>query len=74
MNDGPAVVRGPGESFYEAPGCHHVLGENASEGETKFFAVFVVDDTYLEKEGLGGLVVLDAEVEEKGQGVGVDMH
>ncbi|KAL8923363.1 MAG: hypothetical protein Q9208_004633 [Pyrenodesmia sp. 3 TL-2023] len=66
MNDGEAVVRGEGETFYEAPGCHHVKGENACEGkETQFYAVFIVDDEYFEKEGYQGLLVLDAEMQEK---------
>ncbi|KAL8909964.1 MAG: hypothetical protein Q9171_004730 [Xanthocarpia ochracea] len=74
MNDGEAVVRREGETFYEAPGCHHVKGENACETdgegkgkETQFYAVFIVDDEYLERKGYSGLLVLDAEVEEKGK-------
>lgn len=58
------TVRGAGETFYEAPGCHHVKAENACEGEgeeTQFYAVFIVDDEYFEKEGYNGLLVLDAE-------------
>ncbi|KAL8761393.1 MAG: hypothetical protein Q9184_002488 [Pyrenodesmia sp. 2 TL-2023] len=67
MNDGEAFVSGEGETFYEAPGCHHVRGENALEGEeTQFYAVFIVDDEHFEREGLGGILKLDAEVEENG--------
>ncbi|KAL9010582.1 MAG: hypothetical protein Q9173_004493 [Seirophora scorigena] len=68
MNQEPeARVRGPGESFYEAPGCHHVRGENASEEEeAAFYAVFVVDDEEFETGGgYEGLLVLDQDVEEK---------
>ncbi|KAI4095850.1 MAG: hypothetical protein LQ344_001404 [Seirophora lacunosa] len=68
MNAEPeASVRGPGESFYEAPGCHHVRGENASEAEeAAFYAVFVVDDGEFERGGgYEGLVVLDRDVEEE---------
>ncbi|KAL8898783.1 MAG: hypothetical protein Q9207_006533 [Kuettlingeria erythrocarpa] len=68
------TVRGAGETFYEAPGCHHVKGENACEtdaegegDETQFYAVFIVDDEYLAREGYNGLLVLDAEVEVKGK-------
>ena len=39
------------------------------EEEATFYAMFVVDDRVVEKEGYGGLLVLDAEVEEgKAQG------
>lgn len=45
-------------------------GENALEGEeTKFYAVFIVDDEFFEKEGFAGILKLDADVEEK-KGVG----
>ncbi|KAL9019828.1 MAG: hypothetical protein Q9185_002877 [Variospora sp. 1 TL-2023] len=65
MNDDEPRVYREGESFYEAPGCHHVRGENACEEEASFYAVFVVDDEDFEKGGYEGLVVLDAEKEEK---------
>ena len=68
MNCEEPIVRREGESFYEAPGCHHLRGENACEKaseEAQFYAVFIVDDEYFEKEGYEGLLVLDAEVEEK---------
>lgn len=72
MNDETEpTVRRAGETFFEAPGCHHVVGENAgAEGEeTVFYAVFLVDDEVVEG-GLGGLVVLDVDVEGgKGQAV-----
>ena len=61
--DEPTVYR-EGESFYEAPGCHHVRSENVCEGpaeEASFYAVFIVDDEVVEKYGYEGLVVMDAE-------------
>lgn len=67
MNDDEPRVSREGESFYEAPGCHHIRGENACKKageEASFYAVFIVDDEYFEKEGYDGLLVLDAAVEE----------
>lgn len=41
--EGVKIVKA-GESFYEAPGSHHLEGGNASESEpAKLLAVFVVD-------------------------------
>ncbi len=40
----PAKVYQAGESFYEEPGAHHRVSENASETQpASFLAVFVVD-------------------------------
>ena len=39
----PARVYKPGETWYEAPGAHHVISENASSTEpATLLAVFVV--------------------------------
>lgn len=44
VEGGPVQTLKAGESFYEAPGAHHLLDENASKTESaKFLAVFVVD-------------------------------
>lgn len=69
MNDDEPCVYREGESFYEAPGCHHVRSENVCESpteETSFYAVFVIDDEVIEKEGYEGLVVMDADAEPEG--------
>ncbi|KAH7166634.1 hypothetical protein DER46DRAFT_477876, partial [Fusarium sp. MPI-SDFR-AT-0072] len=42
MHDSGAKVYGPGESWYEAPGCHHVRSENAGNDEALFIANLVV--------------------------------
>ncbi|KAL8951510.1 MAG: hypothetical protein Q9222_002513 [Ikaeria aurantiellina] len=63
MNEDEPHVYREGESWYEAPGCHHVRSENSCEGEgeeASLYAVFVVDDGVVEKEGLEGLMVFDA--------------
>lgn len=65
MNASPAFVSRPGDCWYEAPGCHHVCGENASDREgAQFFAVLVVDDEVV-KDGYDKLVVVDAAVEDE---------
>lgn len=44
VGDEPARVYRAGEGFYEAPGSHHVISENASDREpASLLAVFVVD-------------------------------
>ena len=42
-DSGPKVY-GPGESWYEAPGCHHVRSENVGDEEAVFIANLVVSD------------------------------
>ncbi|RFU44512.1 cupin domain-containing protein [Paraburkholderia sp. DHOC27] len=40
----PEQTYGPGESFYEMPGAHHLVSRNASTTQpAKLLAVFVVD-------------------------------
>ena len=44
VNDEPAKVYRAGEGFYEMPGSHHRISENASDTEpASLLAVFVVD-------------------------------
>jgi quercetin dioxygenase-like cupin family protein len=44
VDDQPAKVYRAGESFYEMPGAHHRVSENASDSEpARLLAVFVVD-------------------------------
>jgi quercetin dioxygenase-like cupin family protein len=44
VGDDPAKVYHAGEGFYEMPGSHHRISENASEKEpASLLAVFVVD-------------------------------
>jgi quercetin dioxygenase-like cupin family protein len=46
VNDEPAKVYQVGEGFYEAPGSHHRISENASDrNPASLLAVFVVDST-----------------------------
>jgi quercetin dioxygenase-like cupin family protein len=44
VGDDPAKVYHAGEGFYEMPGSHHRVSENASDNEpASLLAVFVVD-------------------------------
>ena len=44
VDDQPAKVYRAGEAFYEMPGAHHEVSENASASEpARLLAVFVVD-------------------------------
>ena len=46
VNDEPAKVYRVGEGWYENPGSHHRVSENASDREpASLLAVFVVDST-----------------------------
>jgi len=46
VDDQPAKVYRTGEAFYEDPGSHHVISENASQSEpASLLAVFVVDSS-----------------------------
>lgn len=52
VDDQPVKVYKVGESFYEVPGSHHRVSENASEKDpASMLAVFIVDskDTQLTK-------------------------
>ncbi|KAF2786299.1 hypothetical protein K505DRAFT_318668 [Melanomma pulvis-pyrius CBS 109.77] len=64
MNGNPPQTYGPGDFWYEAPGCHHQRSENVEGGgEAKFFAVLIVDDETVEGGNWGNVLVLDKEVE-----------
>ena len=66
MNDDTAFEAHAGETWYEAPGCHHVRGENVSKDEeASFFAIFVIDKAVVENQGMGVLFQLDADMEGK---------
>ncbi|KAE8344099.1 hypothetical protein BDV24DRAFT_127378 [Aspergillus arachidicola] len=62
MNNDPMKVVEQGGSWYEAPGCHHRIGANASKTEpAAFFVNFVLDTETLEREGSAVLVQYDEE-------------
>ena len=59
------MVLSKGESWYEAPGCHHRISANASETEElEFIAVFIIETKIVEENGIGVLVQIDEEFKE----------
>jgi quercetin dioxygenase-like cupin family protein len=49
VDDGPVQVLHAGESFFEKPGAHHRISENASTTEpARLLAIFVVDTSETE--------------------------
>ncbi|GGP27627.1 cupin domain-containing protein [Silvimonas amylolytica] len=44
LGDEPAKTYGPGESWYEAPGTHHLVSRNASDSEPAKLLVFSILD------------------------------
>ena len=65
MNDDEAFESSAGETFFEAPGCHHVRGENSTDQEVSFFAVFVIDEKTVSEGGPEALLQLDVDQKEK---------
>ncbi|KAL5093686.1 hypothetical protein Trisim1_010416 [Trichoderma cf. simile WF8] len=62
MNDGPTEVFQEGESWFEAPGCHHKVSDNHSLTDSAtLFATLVVDTEVVEKGGVAALVEYDEE-------------
>src|ERR1700761_8925429 len=62
MNNDPTMVLTQGETWYEAPGCHHKISANASETEElRLLATFVVETKVVEEGGFGALVQVDEE-------------
>jgi hypothetical protein len=76
VDSGPKVY-GPGESWYEAPGCHHVRSEAVGPEEGLFIANLLVSTDVFEGLDLqarsvdddmakiGRVVIIDKEVEER---------
>lgn len=62
MNDSPMKVIETGGTWYEAPGCHHRISDNASKTEpATLFANLVLDTDVLERDGKGALIQIDEE-------------
>ncbi len=60
MNDDPVRVIAAGESWYEAPGCHHrVFDNHLKTEETTVVATYVVDTEVVREGGLAALTVVD---------------
>ncbi|KAL5362642.1 RmlC-like cupin domain-containing protein [Aspergillus floccosus] len=62
MNDDPMKVIEAGGTWYEAPGCHHRISDNASKTEPAvLLATLVVDTDALERDGMDALLQIDEE-------------
>lgn len=66
MNNEPMKIIQAGESFYEAPGCHHKISDNNSATEKAVLLIAMVMDTktlehILKHDGHAGLVQVDEE-------------
>jgi quercetin dioxygenase-like cupin family protein len=62
MNDGPTRVFSKGGTFFEAPGCHHKVSDNASDTEEALLlASLVVDTEVFERGGVQALMEIDEE-------------
>lgn len=65
MNDGEAKVYNEGETWYEAPGCHHRISDNNSKtAKAVILATFIIKTDILVKNGPGVLVKIDEEFQE----------
>ncbi|CAI7639573.1 RmlC-like cupin domain-containing protein [Penicillium manginii] len=62
MNDSPMKVIESGGTWYEAPGCHHRISDNASKTEEAvLLATMIVDTEAFERDGMGALIQIDEE-------------
>ena len=62
MNDQPTKTFTKGDTWYEAPGCHHKQSDNASDTEPlTLLATFILDKKVLEEQGQAALLIPDPE-------------
>lgn len=62
MNDEPMKLIEEGGSWFEAPGCHHRISDNASATEpATIMATMITDTDRYEKEGMAALIQIDEE-------------
>ncbi|KAJ5652887.1 RmlC-like cupin domain-containing protein [Penicillium longicatenatum] len=62
MNDDPMKVIEAGGTWYEAPGCHHRISDNASKTEPAVvFVSMILDTDVLERDGMTALMQIDPE-------------
>jgi quercetin dioxygenase-like cupin family protein len=62
MNDEPMKLIKEGESWFEAPGCHHRISDNASQTEPATVVATIITDTdAFERDGMGALIQIDEE-------------
>ncbi|CAG7965101.1 unnamed protein product [Penicillium olsonii] len=62
MNNEPMEVIKEGGSWFEAPGCHHRISDNASETEpATVVATLITDTEAFERDGMAALIQIDEE-------------
>lgn len=62
MNDDPMKVIPEAGTWYEAPGCHHRISNNASATEpATLLATLVLGTEEFERDGMGALLQIDEE-------------
>jgi quercetin dioxygenase-like cupin family protein len=62
MNEEPMKTFEEGGSWFEAPGCHHRISDNASKTEpATVIATMVTDTEAFERDGMGALIQIDEE-------------
>lgn len=59
MNDDPMTIKDTGDSFYEAPGCRHVISANVSTTESASILATLILETQKMDE------ILEREVDEE---------
>ncbi|KAJ5978511.1 Cupin 2 conserved barrel [Penicillium viridicatum] len=60
MNEDPMKTIEEGGSWFEAPGCHHRISDNASKTEpATLIATMVTDTEAFERDGMGALIQID---------------
>lgn len=62
MNNDPMKQIEEGGNWFEAPGCHHRISDNASKTEPAILIVtMIVDSEFYDKDGMGALIQIDEE-------------
>ncbi|KAJ6188035.1 Cupin 2 conserved barrel [Penicillium mononematosum] len=62
MNEEPMKTIEEGGSWFEAPGCHHRISDNASKTEpATLIATMLTDTEVFERDGMGALIQIDEE-------------
>lgn len=62
MNDDPMRTIEEGGTWFEAPGCHHRISDNASKTEpATLIATLITDTEAFERDGMGALIQIDEE-------------
>jgi quercetin dioxygenase-like cupin family protein len=65
MNDEPMKTIEEGGSWFEAPGCHHRISENASASEpATLITTMIMDTEGFERDGMNILIQIDVEYAE----------